>query len=193
MESLGNDPKEPLSSLQTTKSMFPWQVATAGAEIKALLAQSLCFMIFSTMYKVQRDRQNCQDTESRHCHRFYTRFYASWSHKISQTKTESSAPWGWSSADVALYLICDTSAAGKACILTNCYKLPMCLSLRCSMDLQPMKTNLQIVQMAVSTLNWLAKKLSLPALEKKKKWKKNQLSFPCSLGCLCQISGSMNK
>lgn len=142
MESLDNDPKEPPSSFQATKSMFPWQVATAEIEIKAFLAQSLCFMDFSTMKHKEWARQNWKDTESRDRHRICTRFYGSWSHKISQTKTESSASWGWSSADVALHIICDTSAAGETCILTNCYKLPLCLSLRCSMDWQPVTTNL---------------------------------------------------
>ena len=142
MESLGNDPKEPPSSLQATKSMFPWRVTTAEIEIKAFLAQSLCFMNFSTMKHKEWARQNWQDTEFRDCHRLCARFYGSWSHKISQTKTESSASWGWRSAHVALHLICDTSAAGEACMLTSCYKLPLCLSLRRSMGWQPMTTNL---------------------------------------------------
>lgn len=147
---------------------------------------------FSTMKHKEWARQNWQNTESRDCHRFCAGFYGSWSHKISQSKTESRASWGWRSADVALHLICDTSAAGEACLLTNCYKLPLCLSLTCSMGWQPMTTNLSNGSggcLNPELIDEEAVGVSASSLTKKKR----QPSFPCSVGCLCQLSGAMNK
>lgn len=66
---------------------------------------------------------NWQHAAFRDCHGPHTRFYRSWSHKISQTRTESNVSWTWRSADVALHLICNIIATGEACKLSNCCKL----------------------------------------------------------------------